>query len=103
MKVLTPHSLVVNLGFLEELEMLELQLEQRENEMEQLKEALNRSTHDADDSQTKNKVYAGKMKETQEKIKDLHTELYTKDNLVRTKFDFVRNLCNFWCIIYDLR
>ena len=67
--------------------MLELQLKQKENEMQQLKEALNRSTHDADDSQTKNKVYAGKMKETQEKIKDLRTELHTKDDLVRAKCD----------------
>ena len=77
--------------------MLELQLEQKENEMEQLKEALNRSTHDADDSQTKNKAYADKMKETQEKIKDLRTELHTKDDLVRDKLDFVRNLCNLFC------
>ena len=67
--------------------MLELQLEQKENEMQQLKEALNRTTHDADDSQTKNKVFAGKMKETQEKIKDLRTELHTKDDLVRDKCD----------------
>ena len=67
--------------------MLELQLEQKENEMQQLKEALNRSTHYADDSQTKNKVYAGKMKETQEKIKDLRTELHTKDDLVRANCD----------------
>lgn len=62
--------------------MLELQLEQRDNEMTQLREALNRSTHDADNSQTKNKEYVDKMKATQEKIKDLQTELKTKDDLV---------------------
>ena len=84
--------------------MLELQLEQKENEMEQLKEALNRSTHDADDSQTKNKVYADKMKETQEKIKDLRTELHTKDHLVRDKFHFCLEFVKFsLCIIYDLK
>ena len=64
--------------------MLELQLEQKENEMEHLKEALNRSTLDVDDSQTRNKEYAGKMKATQEKVKDLQTELQTKDDLVST-------------------
>ena len=62
--------------------MLELQLEQKENEMEQMKEALNRSTLDVNDSHTKNKEYAGKMKVKQEKIKDLETELQTKDDLV---------------------
>ena len=62
--------------------MLELQLEQKENEMTQLKEALNRSTHSADDSQTKSKSYLDKMKTTQEKVKDLQTELQTKDDLV---------------------
>ena len=74
---------VFNILHAEELEMLEMQLQQKDNEMTQLKEALNRSTHDVDDSQTKNKSYLVKMKMTQDKIKDLQTELQTKDDLVR--------------------
>ncbi len=66
----------------EEVELLEQQLEMRENEIHQLREAHNRSQHEVHDTEHKNKEYSELMKETAGKVGELQRELHTKDDLV---------------------
>ncbi len=83
--------------FAEELGVLEGELERKESEMSKLKDALNQSTRDTVDSRAKNEAYVEKVKNTLQKIKELETELSTKDDLVIAIFassPLLKNLHN---------